>query len=177
MKRNSFFTLFVLVLFALLLSCGGGSGDPGSPGSSGSGETGCMPIVESVAPSNTFLRASNLTESESVDVTISVNDLPNQTGTCTGVTFTQYLVQYEPVPLHSAGPRLNDRIYTGTWYVDANESATFSLTFWDYFTKYEYRYPNDPRIYTYKVKFTMTGYNVFGKKVTVYFEFQVNTKL
>ena len=176
MKRNSLIGLFILVVFAFLLSSCGGGGS-GSPGSSGAGDTGCMPIVESVAPSNTFLSAGNLTESESVNVTIGVYDLPNQTGTCSGVTFTQYKVQYIPIPLHSAGPRLNDRVYTGTWYVDANKNATFTLTFWDYFTKYEYRYPNDPKIYTYDVKFTMTGYNVFGKKITLTFDFQVNTKL
>ena len=174
MKRNSFFSFFVLVFFALLLSCGGGSGDPGSPGSGGSGETGCMPIVESVAPSNTYLRASDLTTAESVEVTIGEYDLPNQEGTCTGMTFTKYTVQY--MPLEPGCPFLDNRYYTGTWYVEPNTNATFNLTFWDFYTKLQYRYPNDPRIYRYTVLFTMEGFNVFGKKQTLTFQFEVTTK-
>ncbi len=177
MNRKTLVGLFILMAFAFLLSSCGGSGDPGAPGGSGSGESGCMILVTSVNPSNTLLDASDLTTSESVEVTLSSSDLPNRTGTCTGVTFTQYLVEYVPIPLTSGGPRLDNRTYQGTWFIDANTEETFTLAFWDYFTKYQYRYPQDPNLYTYTVKFTLTGYNVFGKKVTVHFEFQVNTKL
>ncbi|MBW1658998.1 MAG: hypothetical protein JRJ48_00685 [Deltaproteobacteria bacterium] len=128
MKRNSFFSFFVLVFFALLLSCG--SGDPGSPGSDGSGETGCMPIIESVAPTNTFLTTGNLTSAESVEVTIGEYDLPNREGTCSGMTFTKYTVEYKP--LEPGCPFLDNRYYTGTWYVEPNTNATFNLTFWDF---------------------------------------------
>ncbi len=176
MKRNSFINLFFLVVLSMILvSCGGGS--PGAPGGSGSGETGCMILPAEVSPSTTLLDASDLTTSENVEVTLSSSDLPNQTGTCTGVTFTQYLVEYVPVPLTSAGPRLDNRTYNGTWFIDANTTATFTLTFWDYFTKLQYRYPKDPHLYHYNVKFTLTGYNVFGKKVTVPFQFEVTTRL
>jgi len=176
MKRKSFFGLLILVIFAFLVSsCGGGSGSPGSPGTSGGGEAGSLLTVESVEPSNTHLDASNLLESESVDVTIGNYDLPNRTGTASAITFTKYTVEYKP--LEPGCPFLHNRYYNGTFFVDANTNATFTLTFWDYYTKLQYRYPNDPRIFRYNVVFTMTGYNVFGKKVTVVFNFDITTKL
>ncbi|RTZ92141.1 MAG: hypothetical protein DSY91_04045, partial [Deltaproteobacteria bacterium] len=114
MKRKSWVGLFILIVFAFMLSsCGGGSGDPGSPGSGGSGDTGCMPLVESVTPQSFFLRASNLTETQSVDVTIGEYDLPNQTGTCTGMTFTSYTVYYKPTV--QGCPFLDNEYYPCTW--------------------------------------------------------------
>jgi len=171
MKRNGFISLIILFVFALLLSCGGGS--PGSPGSSGSGDTGCMPLVESVEPSNTYLTTQNLTESEHVEVTIGEYDLPNREDTCSGMTFTKYTVQYQPQ--EKGCPFLDNRYYTGTWYVEPNTNATFSLPFWDFQTKLQYRYPNDPHIYRYNVLFTLEGYNVFGKKQSITFQFEITT--
>jgi len=177
MKRNSFFGLLILVVFAFLVSSCGGSGSPGSPGTSGGGEAGSMLTVEAVAPSTTLLDASDQLESESVDVTIGNYDLPNRTGTASAITFTRYTVEYKTVPLKNGGPFLDNRTYSGTWYVDANTNATFSLPFWDDYTKLQYRFPKDPHLYHYTVIFTMTGYNVFGKKVTVVFQFNVTTEL
>ncbi len=174
MKRNSFVGLLILVVFTFLVSsCGGGS-SPGSPGTSGGGEAGSLLTVEAVSPSNTFLRTSDLTSTETVDVTIGNYDLPNRTGTASAITFTQYTVEYKP--LEPGCPFLDNRTYTGTWYVGANTNATFTLPFWDYYTKLQYRYPNDSHLYRYNVVFTMTGYNVFGKKVTIVFQFNVTTQ-
>ena len=177
-KRKSWvslFSLFILVIFSLaLMSCG--SGDPGSPGSSGSGETGCMPLPVGVSPSNTVLTTQNLSETETVDVTISISDLPNQTDTCTAVTFTNYTVEFRP--LTEGCPFIDSENYSGTWYAEPNSSTTLSLAFWNDHSKLQYRYQkgeNNPRIYHYNLFFTMYGYNVFGKRLTVTFQFQVTT--
>ncbi len=174
-RSIGFLALFAVLAF-LLSSCGGGS-SPGAPGTGGGGESGSMLLVESVTPSTTLLDASDVTTTETVEVTIGNYDLPNRTGTASAVTFTSYTVQYITVPLVNGGPFLDNRTYGGTWYVAPNANATFTLPFWDDFTKLQYRYPNDPRLYHYTVIFTLTGYNVFGKKVTVPFQFNVTTKL
>ncbi len=173
MKRNTWKNVLILVVFTFfLISCG--SGSPGSPGTSGGSEAGSTLLVESVTPSNTYLRANDLTSTETVDVTIGNYDLPNQTGTATAITFTKYTVEYKP--LTRGCPYLDNEYHQGTWFVDANSTATFTLPFWDDHTKLQYRYPNDPRIFHYNVVFTMTGYNIFSKKVTVVFQFNITTK-
>ena len=174
MKRNSFVGLLILIVFTFFLSACGGGSDPGSPGTSGGGEAGSTLLVESVTPSNTYLRANDLTSTETVDVTIGNYDLPNRTGTATAITFTKYTVEYKP--LTPGCPFLDNEYHQGTWFVDANKEATFTLPFWDDHTKLQYRYPNDPRIFHYNVVFTMTGYNIFSKKVTVVFQFNITTK-
>ena len=174
MKRNrlfAFLTLFVFTFF--LMSCG--SGSPGSPGTGGGAEAGSTLLVESVTPSTTLLDASDLLSTESVDVTIGNYDLPNRTGTASAITFTKYTVEYKP---RTKGcPFLDNEYHSGTWYVDANKDATFTLPFWDDHTKLQYRYAKDPHLYHYTVKITMTGYNIFSKEVTVFFQFDVTTKL
>jgi len=182
MKKHSLAYLFVLgIITILLVSCG--SGSPGSPGSGGGGSSGSMLLVEAVTPSNTFVRTSDLTTTETVQVEIGNYDLPNQKNTATAVTFTKYTVEYKP--LEPGCPHLDNRYYNGTFYAAPNVDPDctsvpvvncFTLTFFDYYTKLQYRYANDPHLYRYNVVITMTGYNVFGKEVTVVFQFNITTQ-
>ncbi len=164
--------VLVSLIFFMLSACGGGS--PGSPGTSGGSKAGSLLLVESVVPSNTFVTTSDLTKTETVTVTIGNYDLPNLKDTATAITFTKYTVEYKP--LEPGCPFLDNRYYNGTWYVGPNTHAAFKLAFFDFYTKLQYRYPNDPRIYRYEVIFTMEGENIFGRKVTVTFQFDITTK-
>ena len=182
MRGKLFIRLLILFAFTLMVSsCGGGS--PGSPGTGGGGSAGSMLLVEAVTPSATFVRTSDLTSTETVQVEIGNYDLPNQKGTATAVTFTKYTVEYKP--LEPGCPHLDNRYYNATFYaapnVDPDCTAEpvvncFTLTFFDYYTKLQYRYANDPHLYRYNVVVTMTGYNVFSKKVTVVFQFNITTQ-
>jgi len=173
--------LFVLLAF-LLSSCG--SSSSGAPGSEGSGESGSMLLVESITPSNTYVRPNDLTSTETVIVAIGNYDLPNRTGTASAVTFTKYTVEYKP--REPGCPFLDNRYYSGTFYDAPNVAPDctadpkvncFTLTFFDFYTKLQYRYPNDPKLYRYTVLITLEGFNVFGVKVSVPFQFEITTKL
>ncbi len=182
MKKCGWSLIGLICILALFLfSCGGGSS--GGPGTSGSGQTGSMLLVEAVSPSNTFIRTSDLTSAESVQIEIGNYDLPNQKNTATAVTFTKYTVEYKP--LEAGCPHLDNRTYNATLYVAPNVQPDctttpvvncYTLTFFDYYTKLQYRYANTSLLYRYNVVFTLTGYNVFGKKATLVFQFNITTQ-
>jgi len=172
-RRTRYLLLFVASLsWAMLFACGGGA--PGSPGTSGGSEAESMLLVESVVPSNTYVTTADLTSTETVEVTIGNYDLPNFKDTASAINFTKYTVEYKP--MEPGCPFLDNRYYNGIWFVGPQASATFKLAFFDFYTKLQYRYPNDPAIYRYNVIFTLEGVNVFGEKVTVTFQFEITTK-